>query len=235
MKKWIIAIVVLAVVGAAAWWGYGQYTAQQEAEQAATQSCRVRRRTRECDLGVGQAGAADLGRAEPGQSGAGDGHPCGRRRSGCRPGTCSSNWTQASCRARSKLRRPRWPKPPLRWTSCWRAPPTLRSRQPKQPSPQPRRALPRLPVRCWRPRRPSTRPKPRLSVHNASTANWPAIPPTLSARWPGRRWRWPKPASNRPRPPTIWSRAIRRSARCPNRGVSTRRRPRQRSPARHWR
>ena len=37
MKKWIIAIIVLVVVGGVAWWGYGQYTAQQEAEQAAAQ------------------------------------------------------------------------------------------------------------------------------------------------------------------------------------------------------
>jgi len=35
MKKWIIAIVVLAVVGAVAWWGYGEYTAEQESELAA--------------------------------------------------------------------------------------------------------------------------------------------------------------------------------------------------------
>ncbi len=37
MKKWIIAIVGLAVVGAVAWWGYGQYTAEQEAELVAAQ------------------------------------------------------------------------------------------------------------------------------------------------------------------------------------------------------
>ena len=48
------------------------------------------RRPGQCDLGVGQVGADHLGRAEPGQPAAGDGHSRGRGRLGGGRGRCWS-------------------------------------------------------------------------------------------------------------------------------------------------